>query len=49
VPEFHRGPLCQNGMAAQASWYWGDSNPSGKLEADDHWQTHNEQTTDRRK
>jgi len=36
VPEFHRGPLCQNGMAAQASWYWEDSNVRGKLEADGH-------------
>ena len=36
VPEFHRGPLCQNGMAAQASWYWEVSNIRGKLEADGH-------------
>jgi hypothetical protein len=36
VPEFHREPLCQNGMAAQASWYWEDSHGRGKLESDGH-------------
>jgi FMN-dependent NADH-azoreductase len=24
MPKFHREPLCQKGMAAQASWYWAD-------------------------
>jgi hypothetical protein len=36
VPEFHRGSLCQNGMAAQASWYWEDSDITGKLDVDGH-------------
>jgi len=35
VPKFHRGSLCQKGMAAQASWYWAESSMWRNLGSDD--------------
>jgi hypothetical protein len=35
VPKFHRDPLCQEGMAAQASWYWADSRMGAIMGSDD--------------